>query len=181
MSPYIEFPTNRRAAKPAARIDLLGWTLVALPHAAVLVVMVLTEGGPVAQSTFLGTWALFNCFWLVVLRRPAVAGTLSLGMIVALIQLSRLKYEMIWMTANFLDVWILDTDSISYALSVMPTLDRSILLSFALPIPILALVWWLDPFRVQRRWALLGAAPSFALIVAVSLANPQKDWEAFFS
>ena len=36
---------------------------------------------------------------------------------------------MIWMTANFLDVMIIDADSVSYALSVMPTLDRSIILS----------------------------------------------------
>jgi Sulfatase len=181
MPPSLAFPTSRSAAKPAVRVDLLRWALVALPHAAALVVMVLTEGGPVAQLAFLGTWALLNCFWLALLRRPAVAGALSFGLILALVQLSRLKYEMIWMTANFLDVWIIDTDSISYALSVMPTLDRSILLALGLPVPILALVWWLDPFRVRYRWAILGFAASIAAITGVSLAHPQEDWEAFFS
>ena len=32
-------------------------------------------------------------------------------MIVLLILLSRLKYDIIWMTANFLDVWIVNADA----------------------------------------------------------------------
>jgi hypothetical protein len=173
--------TNRWTADFAIRRDLAGLALVALPHVAVLVVMFLTEGGVVARTTFLATWGLVNFFWLAVLRRPAVAGALSLGMIIALIQLSRLKYEMIWMTANFLDVMILDPDSISYALSVMPTLDRSIMLALALPVPILVVLWWFDRRRVRRAISLAGLAACLIVLTGVSLANPQEDWEAFFN
>jgi hypothetical protein len=182
MPPSIAFLTNRWAAGSAvARRDFFGLAPTALPHLAALGLMIWTEGGLVAQTAFLSTWGLLNFFWLALLRRPAVAGALSLFMIIALVLLSRLKYEMIWMTANFLDVLILDTDSITYALSVMPTLDRSILLALVLPVPILALLWWLDPIRVRRATAVLGVAACLALLTAVSLANPQYDWEAFFS
>jgi hypothetical protein len=168
-------------ANAVACREVLVVMLVALPQVAALAVMVLTEGGPVANSAFLLTWGLLNCIWFALLRRPAVAGALSLGMVLALIQLSRLKYEMIWMTANFLDVMIIDTDSVSYALSVMPTLDRSIILALALPVPILAALWVLDPLRVRPGAAALGAAACLVGLIGVSMANPQKDWEAFFS
>ena len=61
---------------------------------------------------FLLTWGLLNCFWLVLLRRPAAAAALSLAVVVVLILLSRLKFETIWLTANFLDVWIIDRDTV---------------------------------------------------------------------
>ena len=105
MPPSLAALANRWApADAVAWREVLGTMLVAVPHVAALAVMALTEGGPVANSAFLLTWGLFNCVWLALLRRPSVAGALSLGLILTLIQLSRLKYEMIWMTANFLDV-----------------------------------------------------------------------------
>src|SRR5882762_4969162 len=123
MPPSIAFLTNRWAVgNAAARRDILGIALIALPHLAALGLMVWSEAAVASQVVFLLTWGLFNFFWLMVLRRPAVSSALSLFMIVVLILLSRLKHEMIWMTANFLDLMIIDTDSVSYALNVMPTL-----------------------------------------------------------
>jgi hypothetical protein len=181
MPPYIATFANRWTANFAVPRDLLGVALVALPHLAALAVMLLTEGEAVARIAFLASWGLFNFFWLVALRRPAVAGALSLAMIVALIQLSRLKYEMIWMTANFLDVMILDTDSITYALSVMPTLDRNIALALVVPMPILAFVWWFDRARVRRVVSTAGLAACLVVLTGMSFAYPQEDWEAFFN
>ena len=57
---------------------------------------------------FSSTWGLLNFFWLALLRRPVVSAALSLAMIVALILFSRLKFDIVWMTANFLDVWIIN-------------------------------------------------------------------------
>jgi Sulfatase len=182
MPPFIASLTSRWAVGNAvARRDVLGIALIALPHLAALALMVWSEGGPVAQAAFLSTWGLINFFWLTLLRRPAVAGALSLFMLVALVLLSRLKYEMIWMTANFLDVMIIDTDSVNYALSVMPTLDRSILFALVVPMPILILLWWRDRIRVRRATAALCFVVCLGFLTAVSLASPQEDWEAFFS
>src|SRR6266516_2566824 len=78
---------------------------------------------------------------------------LSLTIVVVLILLSRLKYEIIWMTANFLDVMIINADTISFLLAVKPELYRKILLAFALLLPALALIWWTDMLRVLLRTA----------------------------
>jgi hypothetical protein len=53
---------------------------------------------------FLLVWGMLNFFWLSLLRRPAVSAALSLVMIVILILLSRLKYDITWMTANFPEI-----------------------------------------------------------------------------
>jgi hypothetical protein len=182
MPPSIAFLTNRWAAgNAAARRDVLGIALIALPHLAAFGLMVWSEAAVVPQVVFLLTWGLFNFFWFMVLRRPAVASALSLFMIVVLILLSRLKHEMIWTTANFLDLMIIDPDSISYALDVMPALYRNIIIVAVLPLPVLALLWWRDAARVRLRTAALGFAACFLGLTGISLANPQEEWEAFYS
>ena len=77
-------------------------------------------------------------------------------MIVVLILLSRLKYDIIWMTANFLDLMIIDADTISFLLAVMPDLHREVVLALALIIPALGLLWWIDSLRVRPRTAAMG-------------------------
>jgi phosphoglycerol transferase MdoB-like AlkP superfamily enzyme len=182
MPPSIAFLSNRlAAANTVARRDVLSVALVVLPHLVALGIMVWSEFGLVGKAAFLLTWGLYNFFWLALLRRPAVAATLSLAMIVVLVVLSRLKHTMIWMTANFLDLMIIDTDSISYALDVMPTLNRNIVVALALPVPVLILLWWFDNFRVRLRTSVLGFAGCLLTLTAVSLAYPQEDWVAFYS
>ena len=181
MPPSIAYLTNRWAAgNAAARRDVLGSALIALPHLAALGLMVWSEVAVVPKVAFLLTWGMFNFFWLMVLRRPAVSSALSLLMIVVLILLSRLKHAMIWMTANFLDLMIIDNDSISYALNVMPALYWNIIIVAALPLPVLALLWWVDATRVRLRAAALGFAICFLGLTGISLANPQEEWEGFF-
>jgi hypothetical protein len=53
---------------------------------------------------FLLVWGMLNFFWLSLLRRPAASAALSLVMIVVLVLLSRLKYDIILMTANFPEI-----------------------------------------------------------------------------
>jgi hypothetical protein len=181
MPPSIAFLTNRWAAgNAAARRDFLGAALIVLPHLVALGIMAWSEVAVVPKVAFLLTWGVINFFWLMVLRRPAIAAALSLLMIIVLILLSRLKYAMILMTANFLDLMIIDTDSVSYALNVMPTLHRHIILAVVLPLPVLAVLWWLDATRVRLRTAAIGFAVCLLGLVSVSLANAQEDWEAFY-
>src|SRR4029077_2017242 len=130
MPPSLAFLTNRPAAPDAVTPrGTLPMVLIAALHLAALSLMFWSEVGFVPKLIFCLTWGLLNFFWLALLRRPVIAGALSLAMIVVLILVSRLKYDIIWMTANFLDLMIINTDTISFLLAVKPDLDRQILLA----------------------------------------------------
>src|SRR5712671_756750 len=113
---------GREGAHTIARRDIPRVALIAVLHLAALGLMAWSEVAIVPKAVFFLTWGLVNFFWLAVLRRPAVSAALSLLMIVLLILLSRLKYDIIWMTANFLDVMIVNTDTVRFLLSVKPDL-----------------------------------------------------------
>ena len=154
--------------------------LIALLQCAALAIMAFTENGFTAELAFVLTWGILNFFWLGLLRRPASAAMLSLLMIVLLILVSRLKFDVVWMTANFLDVMIIDTGTVSFLLAMMPGLYRDSLIVLAVVLPVLALLWRFDPYRARLRTALVGFAACLAGIVALSFAQPQEGWEAFF-
>ena len=155
--------------------------LVAVFHLAALVVMAQTEDGIVPKAIFLLTWGLLNCFWLAVLRRPAIAAALSLALILALIQLSQFKHEKLMMTVNFVDLMILDSDTIAFFLTIYPALLQKIVIAALFAAPVLALVWWLDPFRVRRRVATAGSSLCLVGAAAISLAVPMQPHEFFHS
>ena len=136
----------------------LGSTVIAALHLAALGLLLWSEVGIVPKLVFGFTWGLLNFFWLVVLRRPAVSAALSLATIVVLILLSRLKYEIIWMTANFLDLMIVNADTVNFLFAVKPGLSRQVLLVLALVLPWLTVIWWIDVFRIRRRTAATGLA-----------------------
>jgi Sulfatase len=181
MPPSLSFLRCRRAAIDAvARPDALRILLIAALHAAALALLAWSEVGTVSKAVFLLVWGLFNFFWLALLRRPAVSAALSLAMIVALILLSRLKYDMIWMTATFLDLWIVGADTISFLLSVIPDLHRWLAIALAVALPALGLIWWIDSFRVRLWTAVIGFVACLGGLIGVSLAFPQEEWEGFF-
>jgi phosphoglycerol transferase MdoB-like AlkP superfamily enzyme len=181
MPPTLAFLTSRwPASDAAARRDIPRVALIVALHLAALGLMAWSEVAIVPKAVFLLTWGLINFFWLAVLRRPAVSAALSLVLLVVLILLSRLKYDIIWMTANFLDVMIVNTDTISFLLSVKPDILPKALLALALALPMLALLWWIDSFRVRLRSAVVGFVLCFVGVVSVALAFPQGGWEAFF-
>ena len=181
MPPSIAFLTSRWAAPNAvSRRDIPRIALIVTLHLAALGLMAWSEGAVVPKVVFVLTWGVVNFFWLAVLRRPAVSVALSLLIIVVLILLSRLKYDIIWMTANFLDVWIVNTDTIKFLLSVKPDLYRKVLIAVAVTLPALALLWWIDSFRVRLRTASIGFVLCLAGLAGMALAFPQEEWEAFF-
>ena len=77
-------------------------------HLAALAIMIAIENGPVRMLVYLLTWGLINFVWLALLRRPAVAAGLSLTVFAAVIWVSRFKHQVLWMTANFMDLMIID-------------------------------------------------------------------------
>src|SRR6516165_11614437 len=111
MPPAVSSPASRLVAAHAlGRRGAWQVALIGTLHAAALAMMVLTETDLVAELAYLLTWGMLNCFWLAITRRPAVSAALSLMMFVVVVLVSRLKYDIIWMTANFLDVMIVDRD-----------------------------------------------------------------------
>jgi len=172
---------NRLAVFEAiTRRDAATLALIAILHLAALVVMATTEVGMAPKAIFLFTWGLLNFFWLAVLRRPAIAAALSLALILALIQLSFFKYEKLMMTINFVDMMILDPDTIAFFLTIYPDLLQKIVIAALFVVPALALVLWFDPFRVRLRAAAAGSSLCLIGAVAISLAAPVQPHEAFF-
>ena len=174
------FLRSRWAASDVARSRAgLGLTVIAALHLAALGLLLWSEVGIVPKLVFAFSWGLLNFFWLAVLRRPAISAALSLAILVVLILLSRLKYEIIWMTANFLDLMIVNADTISFLLAVKPDLSRKVLLVLALGLPALTLIWWLDVFRIRLRTAATGLMGCAAALLGISIACPQEEWDTF--
>src|ERR1700757_3063367 len=125
MPPLISSLTSRWAATTGAakwrdvlRPDALRVALVAVFHVAAFGLMLATEYAPEQKGSFILTWGALNFFWLMLLRRPGLSAALSLSMVVLLIQVSEFKYKEIWTTANFVDVMIVDPDTIAFLLTI---------------------------------------------------------------
>src|SRR6476660_1182039 len=178
MPPFRALLTSRQAAPDAPR-GTLALALIAALHLAALVLMLWSEVGFVPKLICWLTWSALNFFWLALLRRPVVSAALSLAMIVVLILASRLKYDIIWMTANFLDLMIINADTISFLLAVKPDLLREAVLAAVLIIPALVLLWRVDSFRMRPRLATTGFLACFAALLGTALTFEQEDWETF--
>jgi Sulfatase len=182
MPPSISLLATRFGVQDAAgRRSAVKAALVAAFHLAALIIMVQTEVALHQKAIFLFTWGLLNFIWLAVLRRPAMAAALSLGLIIALIQLSQFKHEKLLMTMNFVDLMVFDPDTIAFFLTIYPALLHKALIGALVAIPALALVWWLDPFRVRLRVAAAGSLLCLVGASAISLAAPMQPHEAFYS
>jgi hypothetical protein len=179
MPPALFLSDRLGAAHSAAWRRALRIAPAAALHLAALAIMAATETDLVAALAFLLTWGILNFFWLVLLRRPAVAAALSLAMIVVVVLVSRLKHEIISVTANFLDVMIVDRDTISFLMNILPGLERNVAIALLFVLPLLVLLWRFDTLRLRPRTSLAGFSACLAGITAVSFAQPQADWEIF--
>jgi hypothetical protein len=153
---------------------------IATIHLGAVALMAWSEIGAVAMAVFLLTWGLLNFFWLAVLRRPAVSAALSLVMIVMLTLLSGLKHDIVSMTAGFLDLWIINSDTVGFLFSIRPDLAYMTASAAVIVLPALALLWWTDCFRVGLRTATFGFAACLVGLSCLTYAFPQEDWEAWF-
>src|SRR5258705_10929508 len=136
MPPSLSFLTHRWAtANAATRRDALRVGAIGLIHLAALVIMVWTEYALEQRVAFLLTWALLNFVWLALLRRPGVSAALSLAMIVTLIQLSQLKFKVLWMTVNFVDLMVIDPEPVAFPFTIFPGLRSLILPAVPPPVP----------------------------------------------
>ena len=156
-----------------------GWGLLVLLHFAAFAMLAWSEVDLAARVAFILAWALVNLAVIAILRRPLPAAALTLVLFTLIVLLSRFKHGVLLMTVNFLDVMIIDSDTVSFLLTVFPNLWSMVLLSAAVVVPAIGLLWWFDPFRVRAKMALAGAVVSFALLCALSLGVPSDLYEEF--
>jgi phosphoglycerol transferase MdoB-like AlkP superfamily enzyme len=175
------------AALTSAITFAAGWArrwplalLVAL-HLAALVILIGTEARFWPQLAFLLSWGFFNFCWIALLRRPSVAAALALTCLTVLILLSRFKHDILLMTVSFVDLMLIDADTLSFLFNVFPNLDAKAALAALAVLIALVWIWRADDIRVPRRPAATGAAGCFAGLVALSLAVPSDPWEEFYA
>ena len=152
-----------------ARI-VAGIIFLALLHLTAAGILLSTEDDLTSKAAFLLTWIFLNSLWIVVLRRPAVAAGISLVMVVLLIALSLFKHRALTMTISVFDVMVVDADTISFVLATFPDLQWQLTRFALVAVPVLILVWWVDPIRVRVRAAFASLILSFAALAALSFA-----------
>ena len=165
----------------ARRTCLFTLCLVLGLHGLAVILMAATEVTLLGMVIFLLVWAMLNCLWLALVRRPTVAALLSLEVLALLTLLSRFKYDKLWMTIDFVDIMIVDRDTVAFLLAIFPPLRWWTLLAAFATIAVIAFVWWRDSSRTSRSASLTGFLISFVALIAVSLVWPTnlaEDFEA---
>src|SRR5262245_47479814 len=153
--------------------------LTALVHLVALAILYHTEWGYLHAALALISWCLLNFLWLAILARPATAAVLSLAMLIALIAASLFKFAILWTGLSFFDFLIIDPDTVSYLLAIIPNARIAVLIGILAAIPLLIAVWRLDPFRIRRSLAALGAGACVVALGAISARAPMETWESF--
>jgi len=178
-------PSNStaNAASIAAGVAAVGiWRLlaVAAPHLAALGLMFATEVDFPARLCFLLSWGSLNFFWIALLRRPALSGALSLTLVVVLVLLSRLKHDIVQMTANFVDLMVIDRDTAAFLFTIFPNLRWSVISAVLVTLPLMSALWWLDPFRIRRLPSVAIGLTCLAALAGFSLTFPEEAWRGYF-
>jgi hypothetical protein len=179
MLPAIAFLKNRVGF--TATVEGRFATILAAIHIAAFVIMMWSEVDVVAKTTFFLAWGFLNFFWLAVLRRPGPSAALSLVMLVVLILLSRFKHDILFMTASFVDVMIIDADTFAFLMTVSSELRYATAAAFLAGVPTLVLLWRLDPFRVRLHAASIGGGSCLVGVACLSLVFPIEPHKAFYS
>ena len=129
---------------------------------------------------FLLTWGVLNFLWIAVLRRPALSSALSLTLVVILILLSRLKHDVVQMTANFVDLMVIDQDTVAFLFTIFPNLRWSAIAATVVTVPLMYALWWLDPFRIRRLPATALALACLAALVGLAKTWPDEAWRGYY-
>src|SRR6516162_6210178 len=176
----VSFGARLGAADVIARHGFCRSALFLTPHVIAFAVMIATESRPIEMATFACAWGIMNFLWLALLRRPAVAGAVSLLLLTLVVLLSNLKYHVLMMTASFVDVMIVDTDTVSFLFTIYPALRWIVALCVVVLVPIIVLVWRFDPFRVNRLTATASALGCVAALTGLEMRLPMQPFEAFY-
>src|SRR5260221_13806011 len=164
------------AARGVAAIGIWRLLAVAMPHFAALIIMVRTETDFGSRIGFLLSWGILNFFFVALLRRPALSGALSLTLVVVLVLLSKFKHDVVQMTANFVDLMVIDRDTVAFLFTIFPNLRWSAIGATIFTVPLMYALWWLDPFRIRRLPATAMALACLAALVGLAKTWPDEAW-----
>jgi len=173
-------PSATAVARGIAAIGIWRLLAVAMPHLAALVIMVRTETDLGSRGGFVLSWGILNFAFIALLRRPALSGALSLTLVVVLVLLSRLKHDVVQMTANFVDLMVIDRDTAAFLFTIFPNLRWEVIGAALVILPLMYALWWLDPFRVRRLPAAAGLLACLAALVGQALAWPDEAWRGYY-
>jgi hypothetical protein len=173
-------PSASTVVSGVAGIGFWRLSAVAAPHLAALAIMYQTETDFGGRTGFLLSWGILNFFFITLLRRPALSGALSLTLVVVLVLLSQLKHSVVQMTANFVDLMVIDRDTAAFLFTIFPNLRWSVISTGLVTIPLMYALWWLDPFRIRRLPALAGMLACLAALVGYALAWPDEAWRGYY-
>src|SRR5262245_38936659 len=173
--------SNLVSSERIPRRDTAALGTLAILHVAALAIMAASEVDLVAKAVYLLVWGLLNFLWLTLFRRPIATALISLEFIVALILLSQFKHDKLWMTVDFVDIMIIDRDTLAFLLAAMPSLRLPIAVAAMATAALTAVTWWLDPFRVRVRTGAIGGSLCMGAFVTLSLWFPTDLYEDFFS
>ena len=168
------------AAAGLASVGIWRLLAVAVPQLAALAVMLQTETDFGSRLCFLLSWGILNGFFIALLRRPALSGALSLTLVVVLVLLSRLKHDIVQMTANFIDLMVIDRDTAAFLFTIFPNLRWSVIGAGLVTIPLMYALWWLDPIRIRRLPALACKLACLAALAFYSLEWPDEAWRGYY-
>src|SRR5438105_8323459 len=171
------------AATLVAGLAAIGFgrlSAVAAPHMAALAIMLETEADFGGRMGFALAWGILNFCFIALLRRPALSGALSLTLVVVLVLLSRLKHDVVQMTANFVDLMVIDRDTAAFLFTIFPNLRWSVISAGLVTIPLMYALWWLDPFRIRRLPAAALGLACLAALVGYSLEWPDEAWRGYY-
>jgi hypothetical protein len=163
----------------ARRTGLLTLCLGIGLHGLAVILMATTEVSPLGMAVFLLTWIMLNSLWLALLRRPTVAALLSLETLALLTLLSRFKYDKLWMTIDFVDVMVVDRDTVGFLIAIFPSLRWWALLAAIATIAVIVFLWRRDRIRVSHYAGLACFLMSLVALIAVSLLWPTGLTEDF--
>src|SRR4249920_24347 len=172
-------PSATTLAAGLAAIGFWRLSAVAAPHMAALAIMLETEADFGGRMGFALAWGILNFFFISLLRRPALSGALSLTLVVLLVLLSRLKHDVVQMTANFVDLMVIDRDTAAFLFTIFPNLRWSVISAGLVTIPLMYALWWLDPFRIRRLPAFAGLLACLAVLSGQAVIWPVEAWRGY--
>jgi phosphoglycerol transferase MdoB-like AlkP superfamily enzyme len=173
-------PSTATAVSALGAIGIFRLLAVTAPQLAALVLMFQTETDFDSRLCFLLSWGVLNFLWIALLRRPALSGALSLTMVVVLVLLSRFKHDVAQMTVNFVDVMVVDRDTVAFLFTIFPNLRWSVIATGLVTIPLMYALWWLDPFRIRRLPALASSLACLAALTGYALTHPDEAWRGYY-
>src|SRR5262245_4554212 len=157
-----------------------GWGVLLAFHLVAVGVLLWSEGDLISQLAFVLAWGLWNFIFLLILRRPIVPAAISLLLLIILVLLSQLKFQALFQTVSFIDVMIIDLNTIRFLFAIYPTLTPTVLVVAPVVALLLLSFWWLDVLRLPRRMALAGCTLCLAGLGALGYWQPLEPSEAFY-